>query len=197
MSHGRTIIEELDRLGRITRAVQFCGGLNPAQWEALRFLARANKYSRTAGALADFLGATKGTVSQTVSALEEKGLIARVRSKVDRRIVELHLSDAGAELIANDPLLPLVKLAESLPAAMCDELRRMLLDLSTAIQAQQHMKCFGVCWQCQRFVPIEPSDGATPSCGLTGESMSDAETRKICINYLDEDRGAAPKTTQA
>ena len=187
MSQGRNIIEELDRLGRVTRAVQFSDGLNPAQWEALRFLARANKYSRTAGALTKFLGATKGTVSQTVSALEEKGLIAKVRSEVDRRIVELEVTKAGSALISNDPLLPLVRLAESLPDTISDGLQRMLAELTAAIQAQQHMKCFGVCWPCQRFIAIDPGAEALARCGLTGEPMSDTETRKICVNYQQGD----------
>ena len=73
--HAARVAELIDRLGRMTRELQYVDGLNPAQWEALRYLNRANRYSRTPGGVADFLGATKGTISQTVSALESKGLI--------------------------------------------------------------------------------------------------------------------------
>src|SRR3546814_5148487 len=43
---AQRVIVLLDRLSRLTRELQFVDGLNPAQWEALRFLATANKYSR-------------------------------------------------------------------------------------------------------------------------------------------------------
>ena len=33
----------LDRLGRMSRGLQYCHGLNPAQWDSLRFLAQANR----------------------------------------------------------------------------------------------------------------------------------------------------------
>src|SRR3546814_3015773 len=71
---AQRVIVLLDRLSRLTRELQFVDGLNPAQWEALRFLATANKYSRPPPALAEYLGATKGTVSQNLIAPESKGL---------------------------------------------------------------------------------------------------------------------------
>src|SRR3546814_7076019 len=64
---AQRVIVLLDRLSRLTRELQFVDGLNPAQWEALRFLATANKYSRSPTALAEYLGATKGTVSDRKS----------------------------------------------------------------------------------------------------------------------------------
>ena len=66
------IINLIERLGRFARSAQHCAGMKPAQWEALRFVSRANRYSRTPGALADFLSSTRGTVSQTPIALEKK-----------------------------------------------------------------------------------------------------------------------------
>ena len=57
------LIGRLDRLMRSGVAVE---GLNPAQWEALRYLARANRFSRPPAGLADYLGSTRGTVSQTL-----------------------------------------------------------------------------------------------------------------------------------
>ena len=65
----------IDRLGRLMRSGEHAGDLNPAQWEALRYLARANRFSRTPAALAQYLGSTRGTVSQTLIALEDHGRI--------------------------------------------------------------------------------------------------------------------------
>src|SRR3546814_13985685 len=108
---AQRVIVLLDRLSRLTRELQFVDGLNPAQWEALRFLATANKYSRSPTALAEYLGATKGTVSQTLIALESKGLITRCKKNCDRRQVDLCLPEAGEAMLAKDPMRPLERAA--------------------------------------------------------------------------------------
>src|SRR3546814_17264849 len=50
---AQRVIVLLDRLSRLTRELQFVDGLNPAQWEDLRFLATANQHSRSPTALAE------------------------------------------------------------------------------------------------------------------------------------------------
>ena len=79
----------IDCLGRTVHSLQFAGDMNPAQWETLRFLSCANRYSRRPSALAEFLGTTKGTVSQTLKCLEGKGYVRRVKPEGDRRGVLL------------------------------------------------------------------------------------------------------------
>lgn len=54
--------------------------------------------------MANYLGATKGTVSQTLITLESKGLVRRDRCPNDRRAIVLALTDAGREMLAQDPL---------------------------------------------------------------------------------------------
>ena len=58
----------IERLGRLLQTEEQETGLNPAQWQALRFLGRANRFSRTPATVADYLGSTRGTVSQTLIA---------------------------------------------------------------------------------------------------------------------------------
>jgi DNA-binding MarR family transcriptional regulator len=70
----------IDRLDRLTRSGGSIAELNPAQWEALRYLSRANRFSRTPAALAGYVGSTRGTISQTLIALEQKGLASRQSS---------------------------------------------------------------------------------------------------------------------
>src|SRR5271165_5518540 len=111
---AQRVAELIDRLARLTRELQFVHGLNPAQWEALRFLARANRYSRSPGALAEFLGTTKGTASQTLIALENKGYIARARSDTDRRAMRLELTPEGEALLQQDPILTIEHAASRL-----------------------------------------------------------------------------------
>src|SRR3546814_1620435 len=87
------IADLLDRLGRYLRSREHAGDLNPVQWEALRYLAQANRYSVNPSALTEFLGSTKGTVSQTLIVLESKGLISRDADPGDRRQLRLGRSE--------------------------------------------------------------------------------------------------------
>ena len=70
MTETHRALELMERLSRLVGQTGHAHGMKPAQWDALRYLARANRFSRTPGALTAYLGATKGTVSQTVIALE-------------------------------------------------------------------------------------------------------------------------------
>jgi len=71
----------IERIGRLLSTDAHAAGLLPVQWEVLRYLRRANRFSRTPAALTAYLGLTKGTVSQTLRALEGRGL---VRKRVDQ-----------------------------------------------------------------------------------------------------------------
>src|SRR5690242_3540631 len=112
-AEGSGIVYALERLARLMRGAEFGDGLNPAQWEALRFLARANRFSNSPGALTRYLGATKGTISQTVKALERKKLIEKSERPGEKRSVVIRLTPAGTQLVGRDPWS---QLAESLEA---------------------------------------------------------------------------------
>ena len=47
-------------------------GLQPVQFEALHYLSNCNRYSDTPMAVTEYLGQTKGSVSQTLKVLEKK-----------------------------------------------------------------------------------------------------------------------------
>jgi DNA-binding MarR family transcriptional regulator len=188
---SETLAHLLDRLGRAVHNLQYADGLNPAQWEALRFLSRANRYSRKPSALADYLGTTKGTVSQTVKALEDKGLIKRAVEARDRRIVRLELSDEGQAMLAKDPLLALSAATACAPEEVATA-TRILSGYVRSLQGQCGMKSFGVCSHCGHFTSDVCDDGVVPRCGLTGEPLSDTEIKKICGSCDDQSDGSQP-----
>src|SRR5712671_6241383 len=105
---ARETAELLLQVGRLVQAEGYDGELSPAQWMALRFFARANSFSRTPSAFADFQATTRGTASQAIKALEAGGYLVRQRSQADRRSVTLRLTDKGNEVIARDPFEVLV-----------------------------------------------------------------------------------------
>ena len=91
----RETAELLLLVGRLVQAEGYDGELSPAQWMALRYFARANTFSRTPSAFAEFQATTRGTASRAIKALEAGGYLVRQRSKADGRSVSLRLTSKG------------------------------------------------------------------------------------------------------
>ncbi|MEM0946447.1 MAG: MarR family transcriptional regulator [Pseudomonadota bacterium] len=164
----------IDRVARLTATEDRTGGLNPAQAAGLDYLARANRFSRAPSHVADYLGATRGTVSQTLKALERKGLIISRSNPEDRRGLIYDLSPEGAREAERN------RAAE----AAFDELAyrdRQALDrgLRSAMQALLDIRggrSFGVCGIC-RYHKIE---GRMRHCALMDETLAGPEAAQIC-----------------
>jgi DNA-binding MarR family transcriptional regulator len=178
-------VPSLERLARLMRSAEHELGLNPAQWEALRFLARANRFSNSPIALTRFLGATKGTISQTLIALERKGYIEKSRRPGERRSIVLSLTADGRELLKEDPWKrvehsfgkgksgAMQKLADSISHLLADEL------------AEKQLRSFGTCTTCRFFREKgakKKSDGPH-YCLLLEQNLSKKDAKLICIDH--------------
>jgi DNA-binding MarR family transcriptional regulator len=172
----------IDRLDRLTRSGPNIEGLNPAQWEALRYLARANRFSRTPAALADYLGSTRGTVSQTLISLEQKGFVGRTQSTRDKRSIDLELTTQGETALEDDPLLAL---AHDLAASAGQDIHNLVETLRAVLQravARNDGKAFGACHTCRHFQRGVGTSSSTPHrCGLLDEPLSETDSRSICV----------------
>ena len=104
----------IEQVGKAAYNLGFTPGLNPAQWAALRYFDEATTERRTVTGFAQFQGTTKGTASQTVTALVRKGYLRRVGDKQDRRVHRLVLTDESQALLRGDPLQKLGQALESL-----------------------------------------------------------------------------------
>lgn len=171
----------LDRLQRLARAGELTGGLNPAQWEALRYLSLANRFSRTPAALADYLASTRGTVSRTLASLESKGYVRRAESAHDGRSVEFALTKKASDTLKQDPLLTIAKDIEKAAGRdlgdVLDSLREML---RTAI-ARNSGRAFGACASCRHFRTNQRPGPSPHHCALLNEPLSDADSEAICV----------------
>jgi MarR family transcriptional repressor of emrRAB len=153
-------------LAALSRAMQneqrqaaVSAGLLPVQLAILGYLRDANRYSNTQQALTEYLGLTKGTVSQSLKVLEERGWLVRQGDTVDRRSVRLGLSAAGLAMLAT---------------VVDDAWSQLLTRLLSAWQHARHGKTFGVCHSCRHFRPGQTSH----QCGLTGEALSDEDSAR-------------------
>lgn len=169
----------LERLSRLVQNEAHSGGLKPTQWESLRYIKRANRFSRSPGALTAYLGMTKGTVSQTLQALERKGLIEKQAATGDRRGVKLGLTKAGQALLADDPLSDLEESINGLPNAAQKALGASLEYLMKDMLARRGGRPFGACKTCRYFRQSE-DQGAPYFCDLLREPLSTSDSEKIC-----------------
>lgn len=173
------VLALLERLSRIIHNDAGGQGLKPAQWEALRFFAQANRFSRTPSALTAYMGITKGTVSQTLSALERKGFIEKVQDTGDRRSVSIALTKAGKSLLQDDPLQALSQPIMNLQKNKRKELSSSLSSvLATALEQRSGMP-FGVCKSCKYF-KRNVTGGNPHQCSLLEVPLSSEDSELIC-----------------
>lgn len=171
----------LGRMGRMARGLQYAEGLNPAQWECLRFLASANRYSRTPSALAAYLGSTKGTASQTVIALEGKGLLRRVRDGGDRRVTTLEVTEGGDALLNRDPLLTLTRALAGLPHDVAQSLVNGLTRLEDELAERRGWRSFGFCAKCGHYCAADSDSPAW--CGMLRMELDVEDIHRICVGF--------------
>ena len=139
-ARSRALVALIERLGRIAHLRGFHANLNPAQWAALRFLARANPSARTTTGFARANGTTQGTATQTISALVRKGLVARSPDSEDRRIMRLDLTEGGLALLNDDPLDELVQVVDSIPPERSRALALELAELNRRLPSRADIR---------------------------------------------------------
>ncbi|HEF4760099.1 TPA: MarR family transcriptional regulator [Pseudomonas putida] len=153
--------------------------LQPIQLSALMYLGRCNRYSDTPLAVTEYLGLTKGTVSQSLKALESKGLLVKQPDARDKRSVHLKLTEAARALL--DAVTPpdfLVAAAQRMGADAA-ELEGLLLELLRNIQRGEDVPGFGLCRTCRFHQTV--AGGAF--CGLTQEPLERREIELICREH--------------
>jgi DNA-binding MarR family transcriptional regulator len=183
----------IERLGNLVRADAraVCNDydMRPVQLEALEFLTQCNRYSDTPQAVAEFLGLTKGTVSQTLKVLERKGLLRKRCDARDKRLVHLTPTAKGLKLVKRAvPAESLTLGFESLPGPDSQITVESLRALLRSLQKANKLKTFAACHTC-RF--NEKREGGY-FCGLTQEPLTEHDVALLCREH----QYPAPLTTK-
>lgn len=173
------IAELVIHLGRLARSEDGASTLTPAQWTALRFLSRANAATRTPSGFASFHATTRGTATQTLKSLEQKGLIARRKCPDDGRSVRFELTLEGMATLSRDPLRDLALSLATLPAALQGALAEALPLLVAHLAARRDAPSFGTCRDCQHY---SDSD-AEAYCACMAAGLAATELDRLCINF--------------
>ncbi len=156
-------------------------GLQQVHFDALHYLSHCNRYSDTPMAVTEYLGQTKGTVSQTLNVLVRKGYISKTPDEEDGRMMRLALTPAGKKLLRN--VLPgdlLSQARQRLPFKEFNHIAQSLQQLLSTMQHVNQNKSFGQCATC---VHNEKTSAQSYRCKLTQETLSPAETQLICREH--------------
>ena len=180
----RDIHDILERLCNLLRmemrsfGVQY--GLQPVQLEALTYLTHCNRYSDSPQAVGEYLGLTKGTVSQSLKVLEKKGLLRKQQDRLDKRVVHLAPTAKGRKLVEQ------AINAKGLESALGkthssheSDLQEMLRSTLQVMQRNNNRKTFAACHTC-RFNE-QRQEGYV--CGLTQEPLSAQDIQLICREH--------------
>ena len=154
-------------------------GIQLVHLEILRYLSISNKYSNTAQAMSEYLGQTKGSISQSLKLLEKEGYIERRPSTEDKRVVRVYLTQAGDDCLERMSEYLMPNLDESPKTA------EAIKSLLHTWQNKNDHKGFGQCQSCR--LNQELDDGKF-QCGLTGAPLSVTDIRKICREHEFNDK---------
>ena len=104
MNNAR-IASLIERIGNLLRSEERVSGaesgLQAVHVQILNYLSQCNRYSNTPIGVAEFIGATKGTTSQSINVLESKGFINKIPDKEDGRVIHLKLTNKGNKFVGD------------------------------------------------------------------------------------------------
>lgn len=188
------IYDYVERLGELLRVdvrqVGAAHSLQPVQLEALHYLSICNRFSDTPMAVTQYLGQTKGTVSQTLKVLENKGLLLKKTDKNDQRITHLKLSSKGKRVLSQSVPSPMFRRA---CAALTDEtqvnIAGALNQLLSTLLKTNNLKSFGVCHSCR--YNSRNKEGSY-FCDLVQQPLSVGDTQLICKEHENTSSATRP-----
>ena len=179
--NGVHVADLVLQLGRAAYADCTAGGLTQAQWMALRFFARANRFSRNVSGFADFHATTRGTASQTVKSLVEQGYLQRTRSDKDGRSARFDLTARADEKLADDPMDDLVRAVGALGDRQKEQAAESLQQIMMNLAKGRGGSMLGACTLCGHL-----QTGDTFRCRLMQESLDASELEQLCVRFMPE-----------
>lgn len=156
------------------RQAASAAGLQMVHLEVMQYLSVCNGYSNTAQALSEYLGQTKGSISQTLKVMEQLGLVTKSNCTRDKRIVRLSLTGQGqAKLSAMQA--DLVSMAAS-----DEQLSIGIQQLLKNWQQTHNQSGFGLCRSCRFHQSIDKKKFL---CQLTKETLSTDGNLQLCREH--------------
>ena len=174
-------------------------GLTPTQGQVLALL-RANRSGLRLGALAEQLGITAATTSDSVAALQRKGLVTKESSAADGRGVVVRLTPVGSREAAAAAAWPdfLLEAVGELSTAEQATFLRALIAMIRTLQEKGRIPVARMCVSCRFFRPYQHDDPDRPHhCAFVDAPFGDAELRLDCPDHRTAPADQAERNWQA
>jgi DNA-binding MarR family transcriptional regulator len=179
------LVAGLERLAQALRVLLWeqaqTHGLSPIQVQFLVYLKHHAKRDSSVSHLAKTFDLSKATVSDAVSALENKGYLERKPSQEDKRAAILVLTKTGQSLSkeleswADDVKEQLVKLPEEKRLELMTSTMRLIVSLQEA----GIINLTRMCYTCQFFEKTEPDH----FCVLLNKPLQQKDLRIDCPEH--------------
>ena len=159
--------------------------LTPTQRRILEFLGSRHE-NISLSAVARELCVTPATASDSVTALQTKGLVRKRRSHVDGRTLALMLTTEGRRSVTALAALPdpLEKACGSLSGREQELFYRSAMKMLRDLQESGALPVSRMCVRCRYFDPFRHQDSPTPHhCNLVGAPFADRHLRIDCPEH--------------
>ncbi|MGZ8182318.1 MAG: MarR family winged helix-turn-helix transcriptional regulator [Methylobacter sp.] len=178
------LFDPIERMGALIRAEERkqCKelGLQAVHVQILDYLSICNKYSNTPSAISDYLGITRGPISQTLIHMDKKGLIEKYADVSNKRIVHVSITPYGMDILYQLKQKSMLKEASLIFKKNVSYSLEPFVQALTSLQKANNSKSFGVCKTCKYF--CKTANGGV--CGLTKENLSENNSEQICQEHL-------------
>lgn len=193
------IEEGLARLAAVIRADDWnrakAAGINPTQQGVLDYL-RGRPQGSGLTDIAVHLLISQPTATDSVAALERKGLVERRASETDRRAVRVLLTEAGVALLEGSSTDGKARVAvKHLDEAGKAELLLTVVRLIKTLQDIDAVPVQRMCVTCRHFAPFAHPDGEKPHhCHYVNAAFGQRELRIDCHEHDTADPASRAAT---
>ncbi len=180
----------LERLSHVIRTLLWEEAvesrLTPVQIQALIYLSSHQESLCRVNQVAEEFGLTPATVSDTISALENKGLLYRIPWGKDRRVSILRLTEKGQQAAEkasrwNESLLKQIK---PFPPQEKQQVLVFLLKLIEALYHTGVINVARICQTCRFFRPYaHPNSYAPHHCALMDKPLAESALQVDCPDH--------------
>lgn len=179
--------EGLERLASLNRVEQWrtasAQGLNPTQLMLLHLLSRPGLEDLRVQDIARELGLSQPTVTDSLTALARKGLVARQSDTQDRRAVRNRLTEQGRETLASlrGDLALTGKALSGLSSEEQADLLQLLIKMIRTLLDDGQMPMQRMCVTCRHFRPqVSPGTDTPHFCDFVRAAFSSQDLRIDC-----------------
>lgn len=181
------IVAALERISQAFRVLLWNESkeftLSPIQVQVLIFLLHHSEQKRKVGHLADEFNMTKATISDTIKALDHKGLIKKSTERQDSRSYIIHLTKKGTDIAEKTSVftrelqIPIDKLHP-------DDKENLLLSLMGVIHHLNKTGVITIQRMCTTCTHYKSADGRQPHfCKLLNKKLENSELRIDCPEH--------------